>query len=83
MFLRLGALTGYLGRSWGHLGQSWGHLGLSWGHLGLILASSGRSWALFGAILASSWPPLGSQTAARTPKIIDFPVVLKVVALQL
>ena len=33
------------------LGPSWGILG----HLGLILASSGRSWALFGAILAPLW----------------------------
>ena len=44
--------------SWRSCGLSWTIVGPSWGilgHLGLILASSGRSWALFGAILAPPW----------------------------
>ena len=64
------------------MGPSWAILAPSWGQPGATL---GSSWPLLvdpGRFLAPSWSHLGSQTAARTQKIVDFPEVLKVVALQ-
>ena len=53
------------------LGPSWVFLG----HLGLVLASSGRSWALFGAILGSRRPP-------GPPKSLIFLQFLKIFAVR-